>query len=311
VLLVNPCRPWLGAAVGGNPQVPASLISQFRYAEQLIGHPMDIFHDYHPPGTPLLNSTETFLAKHGTYVYAGWEPAARWAAADGHNAAVNAAIDQAAASIKAVAPHKVFLTLWQEPQRAVSGGTSCLTRKGATAGTPAQYRAMWRNVEERFHAAGVTNVIWVIDYSGTPQWTCLVAPLWPGNDLVDWVTYDSYSTSYAPTWGGTVGWFYNFLRHHSTRATDFAAKPWGVAEFGDCRPTYPAQVGRYYRQAARALAANTYPRLKMYLIFDNSLGPHSGPGCLTNYATTGAYDPAKQRYFNVFANSPVFTNRAG
>jgi hypothetical protein len=170
---------------------------------------------------------------------------------------------------------------------------------------------MWRNVENRFNAAGVTNVIWVMDYSGNPKWTCLVGQLWPGNNLIDWVTYDSYSTVFAPTWDNTVGWFYRFLQSHTTPTTDFAAKPWGVAEFGDCQPAFPAQVGQYYQQATQALQANTYPRLKMYMIFDNSVGPNAGPGCLTNYTASGTYDPAKQRYFNLFADSPVFTDPPG
>jgi hypothetical protein len=306
-ILVNPCRPWLGAAVGGNTQAPADRISQFNYLERQIGHRLDIFHDFHPVAQPPLNADEIHLARSGTYIYADWKPANTWAAADGGNAQANREINRAAASIKAIAPHRIFLTLWQEPQHSVSGGTACPIRPGAAGGTPAQYRAMWRNVEQRFKADGVTNVVWVMDYQGSYQWACLVPSLWPGNNLVDWVTYDTYSTSAQSTWANTVGLFYQVLLRDNSRATNFTSKPWGVAEFGACLPQPLPHVEQYFLQAKAALDANMYSRLKMYMVYDSSNGPNAGPGCLTDYSAAGSYTPEKQAYFNKLANDPIFT----
>jgi hypothetical protein len=273
-----------------------------------VGHSLDIFHDYHPAGSiPLSRPEKYFATRPHTHVYVGWQPASTWAAADGGNAAVNAGIDRAAASIKSITPHKIFLTLWQEPQHAVTGGTSCPLNRRPDGGTPAQYRAMWRNVEARFRADGVTNVVWVMDYQGSPQWACLVRQMWPGNSLIDWVTYDTYSTGTSSTWDNTVGWFYSVLTHDSNKVTDFTSKPWGVAEFGDCATPGTAHASQYYLGAKAALDANGYPRLKMYMVYDNSLGPRAGLGCLTNYTVAGAYDPAKQTGFNLFADDPIFT----
>src|SRR5690348_2505720 len=40
--LVNPCRPWFGAAAAGNPSAPSSSqLDQFGYVEKIIGHPLD------------------------------------------------------------------------------------------------------------------------------------------------------------------------------------------------------------------------------------------------------------------------------
>jgi len=307
--LVNSCRPWFGAAVGGDPRAASDDISQFTYLEQLIGHPLDIFHDYHPPGSLPLNSTEIHYAdRANTYIYVNWKPASNWADADGGDAAINANIDQAAASIKSVAPHKIFLTVWHEPENDVSGGTTCAIKPG-TAGTPAQYIAMWQNVESRFAADGVSNVVWVMNYMGYAPWDCLIPQLWPGNNLVDWVTFDTYGTNAAPNWSGTVGRLYNLLTSDSNSTTDFDSKPWGVAEFGTCTMTNEQQTYQYFTDANAAISANTYPKLKLYMIYDDT-GNDAGPGCLTDSNISGTYDPTKQTYFNTLADNPAFSNPA-
>ena len=172
-MLVNPCRPWFGAAANGNPGASDSRVAQFSYLERLIGQRLDIFRDYHSaPGSNSLgdlplNSNEMQLARRpGTYVDVNWKPAATFAQAGGGDPVVNREIDRVAASIKSIAPHKVFMTIWWEPQNDVTSapGTSCYVNPNATGGPPAEYIAMWRNVENSFRAAGVPNVVWAMDY---------------------------------------------------------------------------------------------------------------------------------------------------
>jgi hypothetical protein len=53
--LVNPCRPWFGAAANGNPGASDSKVAQFDYLERLVGQRLDIFRDYHSaPGSNAL-----------------------------------------------------------------------------------------------------------------------------------------------------------------------------------------------------------------------------------------------------------------
>ena len=305
-ILENPCRPWFGAAVYGDPHAAANVISQFTYYESIIGHPLDIFHDYHPAGSIPLNGNEIYFAKRSnTYIYVNWKPASNWAAADGGNATINAEIDKAAASIKSIAPHKIFLTIWHEPENDVSPGTSNCSGLKGSAGSPAQYKAMWQNVENRFAADGVTNVVWVMNYMGYAQWDCLVPQLWPGNNLVNWVTYDSYSTSTSSTWANTIGRMYGVLTNDSNNTTNFLSKPWGLAEFGDCTTANQAHVYQYYAEAKAALDANLYPNIKMYMVYDSN-GNNAGMGCLTDYSKAGIYDPTEQADFNAFADDPIF-----
>jgi len=313
-ILVNPCRPWFGAAANGNPGASASKVAQFDYLEKLVGHRLDIFRDYHsPPGSNALgdlplNGDELQLARRpGTYIDVNWKPAATFAQAAGGNPVVNRQIDHVAASIKSIAPHKIFMTIWWEPQNDITSdpGGNCYLNPTATGGTTAQYIAMWRNVERRFRAAGVTNVVWVMDYQA-PQngrYDCLVPLLWPGNNLVDWVVYDTYSRKPQATWENTVGRFYRVLSNDSSPSVNFNAKPWGLGEFSTCSNPSTAAASDFYVQAKSAFEANTYPRLKMFLAYADAGGPRAGPGCLSNYNQSGQPDAAKQASFNEFAKA--------
>lgn len=313
-VLVNSCRAWLGAAAHGNPGAAPDAVSQFENLERLVGHDLDVFRDYDNCGptacsngtVPLASgSPERYYASRGSYVDVNWKPASTWGEAGGGNRAVNREIAEAAQNIRQVAPHKVFLTVWHEPQNDVRPGTSACPGLKGSAGSPAQYRAMWRNVEAIFHRAGVSNVVWDMNYMSYPgqrgAFDCLVPQLWPGNNLVDWVTYDTYS--HGKTWQQTSGRFYQLLEHDSTPTVNFESKAWGIGEFGACKqPATGISPVQYFSSIAQAVAANTYPRLKMYLVYADT-GNHAGTGCLTDYDSNGQPDPAKQVAFDHLADT--------
>jgi hypothetical protein len=311
--LVNSCRPWVGAAANGNPAAPDSAAQQFLYLERLLGHHLDIFRDYNnatgngPIGMLPLNPDELYMVKQpGTYLDVNWKPAVNWAQADGGDAAINAKIRKVADNIKAVAPHKLFLTVWVEPQGGVSGGTNCPGVHG-NAGTPAQYKQMWRNVESIFRAQGVHNVVWTMDYMSYPKFDCLVPQLWPGNHLVDWVLYDSYDhdNKLGTNWSNTVGRFYDLLEQDSSPSVDFDSKPWGLGEFNTCRNRSQTNALAYFQQARQAIESDTYPRLKMFNIFADTGGGTASRGCLTDYNPSGQQDASKNSAIKAIFNSPV------
>jgi hypothetical protein len=312
--MVNSCGPWVGAAAGNNPGAPDNDIQQFLYLEKLLGHHLDIYRDYHNVtnrgalGAPPLDAAEMYFVKQpDTYLDINWSPARNWAEADGGDATVNAQIRQAADSIRSVSPHKIFLTVWVEPQNDVSGGTNCPGLVGH-AGTPAQYRQMWANVENIFRSQGTDNVIWTMNYMSYPHFDCLVPQLWPGNSLVDWVLYDSYDhdNSIGTTWGNTVGRFYQTLENDSSPSVDFDSKPWGLGEFNTCYNNSPANTLAYFQQAREAIQDNTYPRLKMFNIFATTGDGSASQGCLTDYAPNGQLDPSKMALIRALFAIPLF-----
>ena len=147
-----------------------------------------------------------------------------------------------------------------------------------------------------------------MDYMSYPKWNCLVPQLWPGNNLVDWVLYDSYDhdDNIGSNWGNTVGSFYQLLEQDSTPSVDFDAKPWGLGEFNTCQNRSSANTLAYFQQAKQAIEGNTYPRLKMYNIFADTGGGTASRGCLTDYTPNGQQDASKNSAIKSVFDSPVF-----
>jgi hypothetical protein len=304
-ILVNPCRPWLGAASNKYPDVGSGVRAQIEAHEGRIGRQVDIVHSYHPPGSvPLSGDERHFIERPDTMAFINWKPASVWADAAGGNPTVDARIDRAADDIAAVAPAKIFLTIHHEAENDVSAGNCASRSSVGGAGSPDDYRAMWRNVRERFDARGVDNVVWVMDYMNYPPWDCLVHELYPGNDLVDWVMFNGYGGARNPDYVANVQRFYDLLAETSDADHDYLSKPWGIVEW-NIRNATAEQGVAYYEQARAALAANLFPRLHAYMIFD-SVGPEGNENRVS-YTVEGTADRSKQNAYNAFANDPRLT----
>jgi len=320
--LVNPCRPWLGAAVGGYAQVPADQATQFAYAERRLSDPealsdparepatprrFDVVRFYHQQDQVTFSPTElSYVERAGTYAFVSWKPDATWARAGGGDAAVDARIDAFAASVKALGPHRIFLSIHHEPENDVSEDNCATPTAAASAGSPADYVAMWHNVRSRFDALGVTNVVWTMNYMGYEAWDCLVPSLWPGNDHVDWVTWDPYAA--GGDFDASVGRFYDLLERTGDAEHDYAAKPWGLSEMGS--NTSASVAARYWEAGRAAVAADRYPRMKLWSVFDTSVNGGVNGGLRVGYDQTGAPAPREQAAYDAFAQA-VLTPTSG
>jgi len=301
--LVNPCRPWLGAFGHGYSQVPGDLRSQIAYHEQRVGRRGDIVRgNYHVGAQYLTPAEKSYARRPSTILLSNWKPSVNWAAAGGADQSVNRVIDSMAGSIRSAAPHKIMLVIAHEPENDVSSGTSCTTKSTTGSGSPADYRAMWANVQRRFAARGVKNVVWVMNYMGYKPYDCLVPELWPGNSRVDWVVMDSYGTSANPLFDDSVGRFYRFLASASDASHNFLSKPWGLGEFSIHGVTQ-MQAYAYWNSVRAAVHNGTYPKLKAYIPFD-STGGHADNRVA--YGVNGALDPLEQASYNAFAHDPAF-----
>jgi hypothetical protein len=304
-MLVNSCGPVLMGAAGDYPEAASDVQSQTEYFEQRIGRQLTIVRTYNPPGRNELLSYDIYFAtRANTILEKTWKPPTTWAAAGGSDATVNADIDQMAASVKSVAPHKIILSISPEPEPSVSGGAAGCPTSGfykGTEGTPAQYRAMWANVEKRFAADGVTNVVWAMNYMGYSNWDCMVNDMWPGNSLVDWVLWDTYADK--DSWTTAVSRFYNVLTKNSNSTYNYLSKNWGLGETSAYETTEASTVAQFAEMKA-AVDNNTLPKLKQIGIWDSYQ-----PGLTNDYRVgcndvTHACDPiyqSQQNAFNTFA----------
>jgi hypothetical protein len=280
----------------------ADLVSQYNDANAGTGTHMTLAHDYRRPGQVLSPQDITIAHTPGAILQLNWKPVFTWSDGNGSNASVNAQIDAMANSIKSLGSTKIFLTLFHEPENDVSsGGTNCpgLTYKGS-AGTPAQYRAMWANVEARFDAAGVTNVVWVMNYMNYAPWDCLINDLWPGNGLIDWVFYESYSDNNS-TFPVQTAHFYNLLTNQTDATHNYLSKPWGIGEFGT-NATNLSVRDTYYTGVKNALDSNEFPKLKLLSEYDS---PGVGGDFRVAFTDAGAPDPASLANFMTLAKDAV------
>lgn len=301
--LVNSCRPWLAAVVNKYPApVGADKKSQALAHEQRIGRQLDALKVYHTAGQTLDSDDTYFTTRANTFLMLNWKPVGKWADANAGNGTANQSIDAMANSIKSVAPHTIFLTLWHEPENDVSTGATCTTLKGG-AGSPTDYINMWHYVRQRFNADQVTNVVWAIDFMNYPTWDCLWSQLYPGDSYVDWILFNAYGNSGSPNWSDNVAHFYNQLSSQSNSSHNYLSKPWGIAEWDAVNMT-SAQGITYYNEAQSVLESNAFPKLKIYTVFD-SIGT-GGTEDRVAYDVGGVYDPAKMAAYKAFANSSVF-----
>ena len=303
--LVNSCRPWLGGAANSYTAAASDSKSQLLYQEQRQGRQNDVVHTYHAVGNNTLSSTDVYFAtRPNTLLFTNWKPTNNWA----NIASQNAGIDSMANSVKALGSTRIFMTLFHEPENDVSpgGDANCpnVTYKG-TSGTVADYRNMWAYVENRFAADGVTNVVWAMTYMDYSPWFCLDYDLYPGDNLIDWIAFDVYGSKTTPDYNTAVGQFYNLLASESDSTPgsnhNFLSKPWGVAEWGATNTT--AQEQAFYDGGKAALDSNTFPNLKMYMIFDE----YDTAGNINRrvgYDDDGTVDTTKGAHYYAFANDP-------
>lgn len=305
-MLVNPCRPWLGGWANTYPgHTNTGLKDQILDHERRIGRQLDLVHAYNTPGMVLTPDEKYFVDRPQTTLLLNWKPAYSWAAASGGDPEVNRSIDAMAASIRSMAPHRILLIIWGEPERSVTDGASCISPDaGGRAGTISDYIAMWHNVRARFDRLGVDNVVWGMNYMIFPGGTCNVKALWPGNGYVDWVFADPY-VSGGTTYTARMDFTYQWLQDNSDATHDFDGKPWGWAEWG-VHQMSQGQAYQAYDEAKADLESDRYPRVKAYVVFDSQGGPNGGGR--VGYADNGSPDPIEQAHYNAFADSPAFTD---
>lgn len=331
--LVNSCRPWLSAAVGGYTMAGDQFTApiQYPFFEKRLNNPnvlnnpseattvtkkLDAVHFYNAPTENALKASQlTYVNRADTFLQLNWKPDNNWALAGGGDATVNARIDGMANSIKAVSPKKIMLSLYHEPEDNVTAGSagSCYTKSTGNSGSPSDYVKMWQNTRARFDALGVTNVVWNMNYMSYNAYDCLVPLLWPGNNYVDWVTFDPYAggtTSFA----ASVQPFYDLLTTKSDATHDYNSKPWGLSEFGYWNQngnSTETQAPIYWQQVKAAIQNNTFPKLKLYSVFDTNaagwpaLDSYNASLVGLRFSTSNTVTPniAEQTAYNDFAST--------
>ncbi|GIH71879.1 hypothetical protein Mth01_41320 [Sphaerimonospora thailandensis] len=291
--LIPTCGAWWGIApdvFSGRGPLRAT-----EMAERRMGRHADIVHVYHRGDELFPTRQERAVAKGPRLLLINWRPAPDRTWAQIARGEADARIDRLAGHIVRTFPGRFFLTIQHEPETDV--------RRGAGY-SAADYVAMYRHVVTRLRNRGVRNAVTVMTYRGGPVWVSKpwFDRLYPGDDVVDWVAFDSYADGRVSDFAGLVSqtrsdrpnWpgFYRWMQGR------FPAKPIMLAEWGAFeRPGLPRYKRDFFASVERQIG--DYPQIKALVYFDSPVASRGD----TRFDTT----PGASRAFSRLARNPKFT----
>lgn len=272
----------------------------------------DIFHAYHKGERQLFpTETEIGIARQPgreRILFLNWKPTgASWAQIARGNRDTDAFLDRLAAHINQDFPEQFFLTIYHE------GEDQVRERKGS--GYEAEdYAAMYRHVVLRLRAHGVRNMVTVLVHMAYVPHTSQswFEHMYPGDDVTDWIGFDTYSYSdpgyghgdfaelmnrrsaSRPNWPGFYNWA---VRRHP-------GKPLMVAEWGVWgSKRNPDHKSEFYREVGRQISE--FPKIRALVAFET---PHSRKGDRDSRVDSTGQSLAAYRWLG---HLPIFNVQVG
>lgn len=148
-----------------------------------------------------------------------------------------------------------------------------------------QYVAAWRHVHDIFTANNVTNVTWVWCVNTVYSGSTPIDKLYPGDNYVDWVSFDSYNrgTNNNLSWRDFDTLIDPTYKQLQTIAP---AKPVMIAEYGTVEEG--GNKGQWYKDALKYELKEHYPRIKAVSYFNLNKGGYNNV-ITTTEASRAAY----------------------
>jgi hypothetical protein len=262
-----------GVAPGAHTkQDRAEALAEF---DTRVGKPQVIYHAYHRGAELFPTAQEIRLARdpeRPRVLFLNWKPVgARWSEIARGDANIDAQLDRLAEHIKANFSEPFFFTVHHEPENDVRA----FPGSGMTA---KDYAAAFRYVITRLRADGVTNLVSTMSYMAFVPWNTSpwFEELYPGDDVVDWVAWDTYAYS-VPGYG--YGDFAEMLNRRTGKQKSWPGfYNWAARRFPD-KPLMLGEWGVWYsrsnpeHQAAfydsARLQLESFPRLKAVVYFES------------------------------------------
>jgi hypothetical protein len=137
--------------------------------------------------------------------------------------------------------------------------------RGVDGNTPRDFRKAWKHMVDLFRYHGATNVIWVWSPNEDSGGSFQFAPLYPGDEWVDWVALDGFN------FGDTEGWpaFTTVFGDTYDRLVRLTSRPVMIAETGsnDVGGDKAAWIA-----SALSREAPRFPKVKALVWFDAETG---------------------------------------
>ena len=160
-------------------------------------------------------------------------------------------------------------------------------------GSAADFAAAWRHVHDVFVQAGATNAVWVWVMMGDPAYLQRAGEMWPGNDDVDWISWDVYNQSGCRGGGVSIDKytsfaddmlpFYSWIKTDGPKFNIDSSKPLMISEAGSVLyPSHPAKTAGWYAEIPQTLQG--YPQIKAVGLWDRD----GAPGCTYRFGNQPA-----------------------
>ncbi|GAA1459085.1 hypothetical protein GCM10009603_15570 [Nocardiopsis exhalans] len=294
-ILEPSCGVWWGASPYGD---------DVRALESAVGRDMDIVYTWRgidQPNVP--GERELRMIAEGRFVHTNIE--ARRFTRPGHpdisyRSIINGEFDSSLRSqARAIAELDVpyFVTFDHE-----ADGKNRYNKRG----TPAQFVRSWQHIVDLYRSEGADNVIWVWNVTGWPGNMNRLPGLWPGNDYVDWISWEAYNMTgcdkmnnwtHVDSFEDALAPTYEWIQEEGPKHGIDPTKPVMIGEMGTT-DIGPRETLKWYTDVPDVL--KRYERVRAVKLWDSKVGD----GCdfriqANEYARRGFERAGQDPYVNL------------
>lgn len=262
--------PACGTLLGITTEEPSNALLEI--VEQRVGRPFDFVYRFHDYADSIPTEEEKQLIARGTYLHLavatrrhdGRGPAYTWREVAA--GAIDEDLRRQARALAALGT-PLWLTMDHEADQ----------QARESQGAPADYIAAWRHMHTLFMAEGATNAVWTWVLMGSERSVALGAQFWPGNEYVDWISWEAYDPvgcrageidhNRAKSFEESFLPMFNWLQGPGKKAGIDASKPIMISEAGTAITGDVNRRARWYEEIPSVLTR--YPQIKAIGLWDH------------------------------------------
>ncbi|MFC3994820.1 glycosyl hydrolase family 26 [Nocardiopsis sediminis] len=269
-ILEPTCGVWWGASPWQNDPAPL---------EEAAGRPMDIVYTWHGVDqTNIPNKRERRLAAEGRFIHANIEARAFERSGrpdlDYRDIIAGEYDDALTAQARGIADlgSPMFVTFDHEADA---------QKRYNRRGTPEEFVGAWRHIVDLYRRNGADNAVFVWNVTGWPGNLDRLPSLWPGNDHVDWISWEAYNMTgceLQPGWDHVASFeeamapAYRWIQNEGPKHGIDPGKPVMIGEMGTVPiADDPRATAQWYADIPEALRG--YERVRAVKLWDGTTAP--------------------------------------
>lgn len=175
-------------------------------------------------------------------------------------------------------------------------------------GTPEEFVRAWRHIVDLYRQAGADNAVFVWNVTGWPTNLDKLPGLWPGNEYVDWISWEAYNMTgceLQPKWKHVQSFeeslapMYKWVQEEGPKHGIDPEKPVMIGEMGTTPiPGDPQATEQWYKEIPEAL--RKYDKVRAVKLWDGITAPSCDFRVLKDEAAQRGYAEASRHdYVNL------------